>query len=31
MVTYRPIDEVIEFNTSSPDLEEILAYRPSVE
>jgi hypothetical protein len=30
MVTYRPIDEVIDFITSSPAPQEILAYRPSL-
>jgi hypothetical protein len=29
MISYRPIDEVIEFIASSPNPKDILAYRPS--
>jgi hypothetical protein len=29
MVTYRPIDEIIDFITSSPEPQKVLAYRPN--
>ena len=29
MVTYRPIDEIIDFITSSPAPQNVLAYRPN--
>lgn len=30
MVTYRPIDEIIDFITSSPEPQKVLAYRPNI-
>ena len=30
MVTYRPIDEIIDFITSSPEPQKVLAYRPNL-
>ena len=30
MVTYRPIDEIIDFITSSPEPQKVLAYRPTL-
>ena len=30
MLTYRPIDEIIDFITFSPEPEKVLAYRPNL-
>ena len=30
MITYRPIDEIIDFITSSPEPQKVLAYRPNL-